>query len=250
MRMREKGDLRTKLEKISKRAGAVAFGVASAEDADKLKTVVMDEYEPIISVKVRSIMPDAQSVILFGIEATDDADELAIRRGRRHWDYPGYFPLKLIGRDLVAALNREGFKAMIPSEDIPRKSIAALTSIGTYGKNSMIISEKYGLSLRIETVITNAKLRKDRPLGKDLCKDCERCARACPTQAIVRPYVLNPRRCFVRISEVGTDDEELKRKFDRRSFWLTPNTYLMCTICQMVCPYTTDKRRMSQMQKK
>lgn len=248
--MRKSGDLRRRLENICRREGAVAFGIASADDADRLKTVVMDEYEPIRSVKVRNIMRDARSVIIFALEATDDADELAIRRSKRRWDYPGYFPLKLIGRSVIAALKKEGFKAVIPPETVPRKAIAALTRVGVYSKNSMILSEKYGLSLRMEAVITDAKLKKDRPIRKDLCKDCDRCVKACPTEAIVRPFVLNPRRCFVRISEVGTDDEELKRKFDMRSFWLTPNTYLMCTICQMVCPYTTDKRRMSQMQKK
>jgi epoxyqueuosine reductase len=242
---RKKG-LRAKLERIARRGGAVAFGVASAEDADRLKRIVMDEYGPVRSAKVREIMPDAQSVILFAIEVTDDADELAIRRSSRRWDYPGYFPLKLIGMDIIAALRKEGFKAVIPPETVPRKAIAALTSMGVYGKNSMILSEKYGLSLRIEAVITNAKLRKDRPLKKDLCGQCDRCIRACPAQAIVKPYVLDPRRCFVRISEMGTDDDELRKEFEKRSFWLTPNTYLMCTICQMACPYTSEERKRSR----
>jgi len=241
-----KPELRTRLERVARRGGAVAFGVASAGDADKLKRVVMDEYAPKKSQRVREIMPDAESVILFGIEASDDADELAIRRSKRRWDYPGYLPLNLIGKDLIAALKKEGYKAVMPPESIPRKAIAALTSIGVYGKNSMILSEKYGLSLRIEAVVTNAKLRKDRHLKKDLCGECDRCIRACPTKAIVKPYVLDPRRCFVRISEMGTDEEELRRKFERRSFWLTPNTYLMCTICQMACPYTSEERKRSR----
>ncbi|MEM3039065.1 MAG: 4Fe-4S double cluster binding domain-containing protein [Thermoplasmata archaeon] len=221
--------------------------MASAEDADALRRVEIDEYGPVKSLRVREIMPDAHSVILFGIRASDDADELAIRRSRRRWDYPGYFPLKLIGRDLIAALRKMGYKAVMPQERIPRKAIAALTSIGAYGKNSMILSEKYGLSLRIEAVVTNARIKKDRPFKKDLCKDCDRCIRACPTKAIIKPYVLEPRRCFVRISEMGTDDEELMREFKRRSFWLTPNTYLMCTICQMACPYTSEERKRNRM---
>lgn len=221
--------------------------MASAEDADALRRVEIDEYGPAKSLRVREVMPDAQSVILFGIKASDDADELAIRRSKQHWDYPGYFPLKLIGRDLIAALRKEGYKAVMPQERIPRKAIAALTSIGAYGKNSMILSEKYGLSLRIEAVVTNAKIRKDRPFKKDLCKDCDKCIGACPTEAIIKPYVLEPRRCFVRISEMGTEDEELMRKFKRRSFWLTPNTYLMCTICQMACPYTSEERKRNRM---
>ena len=242
-------DLHDKLEAASRRLGSVVFGVASVEDADKLKPVVMDEYKPIKSVKVRSIMADAQSIIFFGIQAVDDADELAIRRSRNRWDYPGYFPLKLIGRGIVDILKKEGYKAIVPPETIPRKAIASLTSIAAYGKNSMMLSEKYGLSLRIEIVITDAKIRKDRPLKKDICKDCDRCIKACPTQAIIKPYVLDPCRCFVRISEMGTEDEELRRKFDRRGSWMTPNSYVMCTICQMACPYTSQERRNNKMRR-
>lgn len=235
--------LRKKLENtITKRGGAV-FGIASAEDADKIKRVRMVEAEfEGWSEKVTSVMPDAKSVVVFGIQTFGDADELSVRRSKNEWTYPGYAPLALIARDLIEVLSDEGYKGVIPPESVPRKPIAVLAGIGAYGKNSMILTEEYGLSLRLEVVITDAPLKKDSPFEKDLCTDCDRCVRSCPTRAL-KPYVLDVDRCLVHITETGTSDTELRKIVDKQALWLTPNTIVMCTICQMVCPFTSAERR-------
>jgi epoxyqueuosine reductase QueG len=201
------------------------------------------------SKRPRDVLPAARSIIVFGISAVDDADELAIRRDAHVWTYPGYNPLVHIAREVADILKEEGYSGIVPPESIPRKRIAVLAGLGAYGKNSMILSEEHGLSLRLEIVITDAPLRKDRPFDKDLCGACTKCVKSCPAKAIVRPYVLDPLRCFVYVDEMGTKDDELRKVHDRFVRRLTPNTYVMCTICQMACPYTSSERRKNVMRR-
>jgi len=237
-----KTTLRKRLENMLVKHGGAVFGIASAEDADKIKRVRMVEAEfEGWSEKVTSVMPDAKSVVVFGIQTFDDADELSVRRSECEWTYPGYAPLAQIARDVIDVLREEGCKGVVPPESIPRKPIAVLAGIGAYGKNSMILTEEYGLSLRLEVVITDAPLKKDSPFERDLCADCDRCVRSCPTRAL-EPYVLDVNRCLVHITETGTSDAELNKTVDRYAYWLTPNTIVMCTICQMACPYTSKER--------
>ncbi|HJX04950.1 MAG TPA: 4Fe-4S double cluster binding domain-containing protein [Thermoplasmata archaeon] len=239
-------NLRSRLEKAARRRGAVVFGIASAAQVDSMERVrIVDSAISAWSKRPSDVMPGARSIIVVGISAVDDADELAIRRSDGSWTYPGYNQLPLIARDMIDILKEEGYSGVIQPETVPRKRIAVAAGIGAYGKNSMILSEKYGLSLRLEIIVTDAPLVPDKPFKKDLCGDCVRCVKSCPAKAIVKPYVLDPLRCFVYLDEMGTKDEALRNvheKFVRR---LTPNTYVMCTICQMACPYTSAQRRKS-----
>lgn len=236
-------NLRKKLEKAAVKRGAAIFGIASAEDADRIERVRMVEAEfEGWSEKVTSVMPDAKSVILFGIQTFDDADELSVRRSEDEWSYPGYAPLVKVALDLIEVLREEGYRGTVPPESVPRKPIAVLAGVGAYGKNSMILTEEYGLSLRLELVLTDAPLEKDSPFEGDLCADCDRCVRSCPTKAL-RPYVLDVDRCLVHITETGTSNAVLEKLIEMHAIWLTSNTIVMCTTCQMVCPFTSAERK-------
>lgn len=235
-------DLKTKLKEVARKRGAVAFGVASVDDADALKPVKITWGVNAYTKKLRSSMPTARSVILFGIASQDDADELQITRSKGSFEWPGYTRLGLIARDIIRVLRETGYKAGFPSELASYKRIAQLAGIGSFGKHTLIINEKYGPWLRLEMVLTDAPLEPDKPFDENLCGRCDRCVRACPMKAL-EPYVINPDRCLVAAAELDRIPPSMKKAMDRHSPLISPNTRVMCTICQKACRYTSAERR-------
>ncbi len=251
--MREKrAAIRNRLKDVCLKKGAVAFGIASVADVDALPRVrigptmkLITGAKPSYTMKPTLAMPDAKSVVVFGIPSMDDSSELGVRTGPQEYDWPGYFPLHLIRRDAAMPLRNEGYKVAYPYEvSTPNsfKRVFRLAGIGAFGKNSLIVSPKHGPWLRFGYFLTDADLEPDKPFEKDLCGDCDRCIKACPVGAL-KPYVVDPEKCLVGIhcrSRIPKASRALLSKYEPQ---LTPVTHVMCTRCQIVCPYTSAQRR-------
>jgi epoxyqueuosine reductase len=245
-------ELKHKLREICLKKGAVVFGVAAAADVNSLPRVrIGPAMKSLLGTKLNytkkpsEAMPDAKSIVVFGIQSTDDSFELGIRLEDGDYDWPGYYPLNWLRRDVARALENEGYRVVFPYEaSAPDsyKRVFRLAGIGAFGKNALIISPKYGPWLRFSYLITNAELEPDEPFKRDLCKDCNRCVKACPVGAL-KPYVVNPEKCLVGAHCRPPIPKRLRRVLDRYEPQLTPVTHVMCTRCQMVCPYTSASRR-------
>ena len=237
-------DLRARLQAAAARWGAVAFGIASVDEADALPPVKIGHTVNRYSKTIRSTMPEARSVIIIGAPSIDDADELAVERRPGIWSYPGYFRLNLAERDLIKLLRGEGYRANCLSELASYKRLAILAGIGAYGKSSLVISPRHGPWLRLGAVATDAELPLDEPFTRDLCEKCRRCVDACPAKALT-PYVVDSNRCLVGASIRTVVPESLKPLLPANEPQLTPKTHIMCTKCQQACRYTTADRRRS-----
>jgi epoxyqueuosine reductase len=243
-RTRASSLLRKRLEQACERDGAVAFGIVSAQRADSLPRIRIRWTINRYTVKLRSVMPGAKSVIVFGIPSTDDCDELEIDRGNGVFSYPGYEPIRVVYRDLVKILTSEGYRANWLREDTSTtsyKRVAALAGIGGFGKNSLILSPRYGPWLRIGLVLTDAPLTPSKPFEEDLCGDCEKCLRACPTGALA-PHKVHADKCLVGMTTVENPPQKLVRLLDKYEPKITPGARAMCRVCQVVCPHTPAER--------
>ncbi len=248
----ERRDLKSRLREVCLKKGAVVFGVASVADVDSLPRVrIGPAMKSLLGTKLNytkkpsEAMPDAKSVVVFGILSTDDSCELGIRLEDGEYDWPGYYPLNWIRRDAARVLEKEGYRVVYPyeaSSPDSYKRVFRLAGIGAFGKNALIISPKYGPWLRFNYLLTNAELEPDEPFEKDLCKDCSLCVKACPVGAL-KPYVVDPERCLVGVHIRSTIPKRLRPVLDRHEPQLTPVTHVMCTRCQIVCPYTSASRR-------
>ena len=221
------------------------FGVADAEAVESLPRVRVGWTIDTVERKPREILPSTRSVIVFGVESTDDVHEVEVYVDDETYEYPGYLPLTLIRNAMIAHLKDQGFEAVYPYEDksfASFKAIARLAGIGAFGKNSLIISPEHGPWLRIGVIYTDAHIDSDEPFEKDMCGDCQLCLDACPMDAI-KPYVVDDKKCLVGLSREDRQREDIRPTTDVYEPQLTRRSHVMCTACQTVCPYTSDERR-------
>ncbi len=109
------------------------------------------------------------------------------------------------------------------------RAAAARAGIGWFGKNTNILTQSHGSWVFLAQVITDIPLKPDLPLKKT-CGNCVLCIDACPTGAIVAPYVIDNKRCISYLTI------ELRGAMPRELRPLIGDWIFGCDICQDVCP--------------
>ena len=136
---------------------------------------------------------------------------------------------------LAALLRQAGYTALIcdDSEDngsiVPLKLAAIRAGLGWQGKNSLLVTKKYGTFLALGGIVTNAGLGPLAEEEPNRCKSCTKCQDACPTKALAQPHVLNRARCLSYLLQHESFPEEAKA--------YTENRVMDCEICQQACPW-------------
>jgi epoxyqueuosine reductase len=105
------------------------------------------------------------------------------------------------------------------------------SGIGWIGKHTNVISREMGSWVFLAEVITDLEFEYDIP-AVDHCGSCSECIDACPTEAIVEPYVLDANKCISFLTIENRDDKistELAPKLE--------NWVFGCDVCQDVCPW-------------
>ena len=121
-------------------------------------------------------------------------------------------------------------RAFVDSAPVLDKAWAAKSGLGWVGKNSNLITQKVGSFYFIAELIIDLELNYDAPTT-DHCGSCTACLDACPTEAIVAPYVVDGSKCISYFTIELKDNlpQEMKGKFDDWMFG--------CDVCQDVCPW-------------
>jgi len=123
-------------------------------------------------------------------------------------------------------------KSYTDTGHILEKYFAQKSGIGWQGKNSLIISPRYGSYIFLGVILTDYEFTSDPPIP-DFCGTCVRCIMACPTNALVEPKVLDSRACIAYWTVEAKPDEEIPNLIrERNNEWI-----FGCDICQEVCPY-------------
>jgi len=121
-------------------------------------------------------------------------------------------------------------RAFVDSAPVLDKAWAAKSGLGWMGKNTNLITPKVGSFYFIAELIVDVELDYDAPTT-DHCGSCTVCIDACPTEAIVAPYVVDGSQCisYFTIELKENIPTEMKGKFD--------DWFFGCDVCQDVCPW-------------
>ncbi len=153
---------------------------------------------------------------------------------RYAWGRDYHRVMKRKMRDLVADLSvlvelEVSARWYVDDGPMLDRAAAARAGLGWFGKNSNILTSELGSWVFLGQIITDLELEPDPPIKKS-CGSCVRCIDACPTGAIVAPYVVDNSRCisYQTIENRGPVPIEL------RPYML--DWVFGCDICQEVCP--------------
>src|SRR5437667_2324429 len=202
-----------------------------------------------VSCNPNALLPGAQSIIalaMFYLTEQPDEGKSDVPRGcisRYAWgdDYHEIIKPRLqrfaswlsaYGRDEVGNVETRLF---VDTGRMVDRAVAQRAGLGWYGKNTTILTKRWGSWGFLAEIVTNLPLgddtgnRNDTPL-KASCGNCEICLHACPTAALPAPYVLDNTRCisYLTIELRGSIPLELRP--------LMGNLIFGCDICQQVCP--------------
>ena len=233
------------------RLGFMQCGIAKAEfledEAPRLEKWLNNNYHGEMAymenhfdkrLDPRLLVDDSKSVIsltlnYFPQEQQTDPDAPKISKYAYGTDYHLVIKDKLF--QLLNFISEEigevSGRAFVDSAPVLDRAWAKRAGIGWIGKNSNLISKKSGSFFFLAELIVDLDLQYDNPFETDHCGTCTKCIDACPTEAILSPFIIDAKKCISYLTiELR---EEIPSTFnDKMDNWM-----FGCDICQDVCPW-------------
>lgn len=188
---------------------------------------------------IKTLWPEVRSLICLALnyytpqQHSQDQNHGKISRYAWGRDYHKVLSKKL--KALSQWLESQGEQIQtryyVDTGPVQDKVWAQRAGIGWIAKNGNLITRNYGSWVFLGEILTNLPLEPDRPHSTH-CGTCSRCLSACPTQAIVSPYVVDANRCIAYHTienRAVTLPTEIAKNLQG---WVAG-----CDICQDVCPW-------------
>ncbi|MCU0449522.1 MAG: tRNA epoxyqueuosine(34) reductase QueG [Bernardetiaceae bacterium] len=252
-------DIRTRTQLVKHRAAEQGFdfcGVSQAdflaEEAPRLERWLHQQMHGQMSYMAhhfderldpRRLVPGARSVVSLLYNYYPEKpilhrdEELKISKYAYGTDYHFVLKdkLKTLFKTLQTDLGDFAGRVFVDSAPVMDKVWAARSGLGWVGKHTNLLNRETGSFFFVAEIICDLDLEPDGPT-KDYCGTCTRCIDACPTQAIVEPYVVDGSKCISYLTI------ELKENIPSEFAGQMDNWIFGCDVCQDVCPWNRFAR--------
>lgn len=243
------GSLSEKIKQKALELGFVKVGFARAEALDDDRGRLLEwlgrgyhgemawmNREPEKRTDPRLIFPEAKTVVSVAMNyytPEQHAGDGKISRYAWGDDYHDIVKERL--RELLSWIEceepRASGKVCVDTAPVMEKAWAAKAGIGWMGKHSNLITKELGSWVFLGEILLNVELDYDEPIANH-CGNCTACIDACPTDAIVEPFVVDSNRCISYATIELRSDELPSDVAPHLSGWIYG-----CDICQDVCPW-------------
>ncbi|ALM08907.1 epoxyqueuosine reductase [Sediminicola sp. YIK13] len=163
-------------------------------------------------------------------EQNDDSYKLSKYAYGQDYHHVIKTKLKSLQEFITQEIGEVNGRAFVDSAPVLDKAWAAKSGLGWIGKHSNLLTQQVGSFYFIAELIVDLDLEYDSKVT-DHCGTCTACLDACPTQAIVEPYVVDGSKCisYLTIELKNQIPSDFKGKMDDWMFG--------CDVCQDVCPW-------------
>jgi epoxyqueuosine reductase len=239
------------LERIAQKLGIDVIGAAPAAPYERTERDIRERRErglfadmrftmarPEVSCHPEKLLPGARTVVSAALCYYAPEPERPPGYGRlpRYTWYDVYAEL----REKLDGLGRElggEYRVLVDENQHVDREAAARSGVGFYGKNTLLITRRFGSWVVLGALVSDHELEPTPPLALD-CGSCTLCIEACPTGALDEPGTLDSTKC---LSYWTQSAQPIPSEYQGA---LGPQVY-GCDICQDVCPWNrgVEKRR-------
>jgi epoxyqueuosine reductase len=239
------------LERLAHELGLDVVGAAPAAAYDETERHIRERRarglfadmrftmaQPEVSCHPERLLPGARTVVSAALCYYSEEPERPLGHGRlpRYTWYDAYAELREKLDRLGRRLGGE-YRVLVDENQHVDREGAARSGVGFYGKNTLLITRRFGSWVVLGTLISDRELESTPPLELD-CGSCTLCIEACPTGALDEPGTLDATKCLSYWTQSPHDlPDEFREALGVQVYG--------CDICQDVCPWNRgiEKRR-------
>jgi len=183
----------------------------------------------------RATPDDWQAVEFKRLERPEEGIVSVYARGR---DYHKVLRSRLqkLSERIEQQIGPFGHRVFTDSAPVLEAELAVRSGQGWRGKHTLVLNREAGSMFFLGEIYVDVALPASQSLTPH-CGSCTACIDVCPTQAILKPGVLDARRCisYLTIEHVGSIPEELRPLIGNRIYG--------CDDCQLICPWNKFAQR-------
>ena len=205
-----------------------------------------EERDPARRLAPDRLLPGCRAIVVLGLPyqppgsgrpAPPEGPRGAVARCARGVDY--HLLLREKAERLAALIERESpapvnYRILADRNPLVERELARQAGLGRIGENCTLITAEYGSYVALGTILLDRELEPEESADEG-CTGCGRCREACPTEALVSPFILDPYRCLSFITQApGVIPVEMRPLLGSRLYG--------CDRCQEVCPHNQAVR--------